>query len=103
MVDMVLLIGKTAYTTDAVGNQIAETVEREVYAEILSAKRAEFSVAAQRGLKPDLALRMFWLDYEGEAEAEYRGKRYSVYRSFVDTEEELCEVYLTEKAGVAGE
>ena len=39
-------------------------------------------------------------DYDGEEEVEYQGKRFRVYRSYLNQEEERVELYLEERVGI---
>lgn len=56
--------------------------------------RNEFFAAKHEGIRPELFVKIFYLDYEGECEALVDGNRYKVYRPFIDYEKEVCELYL---------
>ena len=52
-----------------------------------SVTRSEFFEAGRNGLNPEFVFRVFFGDYEGgERLVEYRGKRYSIYRTYHGTQ-----------------
>lgn len=93
MMKDITLIAKS-YQTDAVGNEIATEVSKNICAEIRSVTRSEFFSASHAGMRPELMAEIFYLDYEDEREAVIDGNRYKVYRAFTDYEKEVCELYL---------
>ena len=100
MDDVACLIPQT-FPRDGAGNQVAEDgIPREVFVRVGSVSRQEFHAGAASGLRPDLMLVVCRMDYEGEREAAYRGRRYAIYRTYDRPGSDRVELYLTEKAGV---
>lgn len=80
----------------------AKTEERtDVFAKIESVGRAEFFAGAETGLKPEYKISLWLSDYDGQPIAIIRGKRYSVYRTYVRDDQKI-ELYVSDKAGVRG-
>ena len=88
-------------------NSIGQYVEvgealTEIFAEINSITRTEFSAAGRNGFNPDIFFRTPLINYDGEDEVEYDGKRYSIYRTYIPPEEsDYIELYAQKKAGVS--
>ena len=89
-----------SYETDAIGQKIKIETERDVFADIRSVTRSEWSAAAEQGLKAELVAVMFAPDYHGEQIAIVSGVRYGVYRTFSNANNETIELYLEKKVGV---
>lgn len=87
------------YTTDSIGQKVAQDTSRMVYCNLRSVSRSEWMQAGQMGLKPSFQASMFAYDYNGEKEVELKGKRYGVYRTYFSAND-IIELYLEEKAGV---
>lgn len=66
----VLTLISTTYQPDAIGQQVPVEVGRQVYCNLRSVTRAEWSAAGKLGLKPELVATMFAPDYRGEEIAE---------------------------------
>lgn len=101
MNDVIALVEKT-YEKDGIGQE-AESGEtlREVFCQIKSISRAEWNVTFQNGLNSSFMAVVNFDDYQNEQEAEYRGKRYGIYRTYAK-KPGLMELYLEEKVGVNG-
>ena len=85
---------------DASGNQLeVESDPRELFCEYESVTQSEFFSASQQGLKSEYKLKVNEFDYEDEQIAVFRGKRYSIYRTYLGKDENI-ELYLGQKAGV---
>lgn len=95
--DIINLISQS-YTTDALGQQIATQTRREVYCNRGSISRNEFFSAGAAGLRPEMVVRMFEPDYQGEELAEIDGKMYRVYRTYRG-KNEIIELYLEVQVG----
>lgn len=82
-------------------NQIVKIGEKvvEVYVEEVSISRNEFYKAGSSGHKAQCAVKTALCNYAGEQECEYNGVRYSVYRSYKISDDEV-ELYLEEKVGI---
>lgn len=86
-------------TKNEYGIETGTETERNVFADVKSITRQEFYDAGQNGIQPQYVFTMFGPDYEGEKIAVFRGKRYSVYRTYARKDDNL-ELYVEERAGV---
>lgn len=101
MDDVIVLIRPSAYVRDAVGNQVPiDPIRRQVFATLDSIGSAEYFRAGKDESKPELRANVFWLDYQEEREAEVRGQRYAVYRTFLPAGSDRMELYLTRREAV---
>lgn len=104
MDDVIYLVKKT-YTTDEVGNKIAEDSKRMVYCKVRSVTRSEFYQAAQAELQPEIIFILStFRDYEGEPDilhTDWTGKekRYAVLRTYRRPDSDELELTATEKIG----
>jgi len=78
--DVIKLISVT-FTTDDIGNQIAEEDEREIFANMFSISATEYYNAALTGLRPSLMFEIYTFEYNGETRLEYEGKTYNIIRA----------------------
>lgn len=77
------------HTGNEMGDPIEVIVERKVFAEKMSIRQTEFYQAAANGFKPQLAFKV-WLDeYNDESDLLYKGKKYSIMRTFSKDGKEL--------------
>lgn len=113
MDDVINLVAQNGYYDK---NKVYRTrrTSRQVFAKVESVSRSEFFDGGRIGLNPQLLFRVFKGDYEGESIIEYKGKTYSVYRtfdsqqsSFRNSEKELLsdyiELYTERKVGTDGQ
>lgn len=84
MDDLITLISQTFEQND-IGVQIATETTTQVWARLQSATRAEFYSAGQNGLQPSLVAVTPIANYAGQKLAEWRGTRYSIYRTYFAT------------------
>ena len=99
--DVIELIPVT-YSKDANGIQRAtEGDPRAVMCQVDSVTRSEFFEAGRNGLNPEFVFRVFFGDYEEERLVEYRGKRYSIYRTY-HGRNDMMELYAERKGGTNG-
>lgn len=77
--------------------QIGEET-RTVMASVKSITASEFFEAGRNGFKPEFRFDMFLYDYDGQKELEYKGVRYTVYRTFMGRSDTV-ELYVTLKGG----
>lgn len=92
------LISKTM-TTDEVGYPIATETKYDTFCEVDSISRAEFFGAGKAGLTPEYKFIVNAIEYDGQPEVEYEGKRYSIYRTY-RTNEDMMELYAEYRSGV---
>lgn len=99
--DTLILINET-FKQDSIGQQIAQTTEKEICCNISSVSQSEFFSASQQGLKPQYKVTVFCYDYDDEKIAQLHGKRFAIYRTFLKDNEDI-ELYLEEQAGISDE
>lgn len=92
------LISKTI-STDDVGFPIATETEYETFCSVESVTRAEFFNAGKAGMTPEYKITVNAVEYDGQPEVEYEGKRYTIYRTF-RTDEDFMELYAEYRSGV---
>lgn len=97
ILDEIKLI-KTGTQKDTLGQPTGEETNRILLCQIGSISASEFFEAGRNGIKAQFRATIFPPDYEGELTAEYRGKRYGIYRTYLAKDDAL-ELYLEAKAG----
>ena len=93
--DICTLISET-FESDEVGNQIAATSEAEVFCGELAITEREFYDAAQAGIRPETAVIVNSMDYDGQLKVSFKGITYSVIRRYPRIDE-FTELYLQRK------
>lgn len=76
-------------------------MRKDVFCQVGSVSRSEFFEAGRNGLNPELVFSMFAGDYDGERVCEFRGDRYSIYRTYLGRNDTL-ELYVERKGGTNG-
>lgn len=92
------LIQKTM-TTDELGYPIATETTYDTFCKVESVTRSEFFNAGKAGLTPEYVFTVNAVEYEGQPEVEYEGKRYTIYRTY-KTDEDMMELYAEYRSGV---
>ena len=95
---IVLKLVKVTYITDDIGQKIAQETSRTIYGQRGAITRAEWATAGQQGLNPELEVKVFTYDYDGESIVEIGDQRYGVYRTY--RRDDTTELYLERKAGI---
>lgn len=98
--DTITLIGETV-TADSSGVERTTPTRRTIFAQVDSITRAEFIEAGRAGLNPQYKFVVFAGDYEGETIAEYKCKRYAIYRTYLARDDRL-ELYAQREGGTNG-
>lgn len=88
------------FTTNEIGVQVKTETEREVFCDVTSVTRTEWSDGGRIGLNPELRFTMFAYDYADEEIVEYNGKRYTVYRTY-RAADDTVELYTERRKGDA--
>ena len=90
-------------TEDAIGNQIASTTERTVYANEYYVSQSEFYNAAVADLKPEKQFEIYSYEYQDEPKLEHDGKVYNVIRTEKrgDKTRLTCERIIADETGSA--
>lgn len=73
--------------------------KRKILAALGSIRQDEFFLAKREGLKPKLMIYVHTRDHKGEELVEVDGVIMSVYRTYVNHETGITELYLTRKQG----
>lgn len=87
-----------AITYDEYGVARKSRTSREVFCKVDSVTRAEFFEAGRAGLNPEYRITMFFGDYNGETVVGYKGRTYSVYRTY-QAKTDIIELYVERKGG----
>lgn len=82
MDEVKILLLKSSYESDELGNQIPTTTETPVFAKIISASSSEFWKAGQTGLGADYKAIVWSFEYNGEGKVKYADTVYEVYRTY---------------------
>ena len=98
MDDVLKLISRT-YTKDKYGVQKATETEREVFCDVRSISRMEFFEAGRNGLNPEYEFIIAETEWQRETILEYRGKRYGIYRTYIEPNTDFIELYAERKGG----
>ena len=98
--EVLTLIGTTR-TQDEYGIWHETPTARNVFCQVNSITRSEFFDAGRNGLNPEFMFSMFAGDYEGERVCEYRGQKYSIYRTYLGRND-VIELYAERKVGTNG-
>ena len=89
-----------AYTEDAYGVLKPTQTRRLVYANVTSVSSDEWFEGGRNGLNPELRVRMFAPDYEGEEIVEIGGKQFAIYRTY-QARTDIIELYVEKRKGEA--
>ncbi len=75
--------------------------EKDIFCQVSSVTRNEFFEAGRNGLNPEYEFTVFAYDYNGEKLVRYKGKTYSVYRTYHARNDSL-ELYVERTGGDNG-
>lgn len=92
-----ILLLKSSYESDELGNQIPITTETPVFAKIVSASSSEFWKAGQTGLGADYKAIIWRFEYSGEEKVKHKDTIYDIYRTYVVGDK--IELYLRKAIG----
>lgn len=73
----------------------------DVFCQVDSVTRSEFFEGGRSGLNPEFRMTMFFGDYNDEKTLIYKGKSYSVYRTYI-AKNDTIELYVERKGGSNG-
>lgn len=82
--------------SDAIGNQIPQETKTEVFCGELAITEKEFYTAAQTGIRPEMAVIVNSMDYEGQERIAFGGVVYHVLRRYPRVDG-FMELYLQRK------
>lgn len=93
-VNSVLFLIPMVSGRNSIGDDIeVEGEKRKVFGEKISIRQSEFYQAAANGFKPEIAFKIWAIEYKGEELLEYKNQKYSIIRTFEkgETIELICE------------
>lgn len=88
----------TEYGQDDLGEWTETQTKTEVFAMVNSVTMSEFYQAGLQGFKPDYRFSVWMTEYNDQELVEYKGKVYSVYRTY-RRDDGRIELYVNEKKG----
>ena len=88
----------TEYTQDDIGEWTETPVKKVVFARVESITMNEFYQAGMQGFKPDYRMTVWMNEYSDQELLEYKGKNYTIYRTYRKNDGRL-ELYVTERKG----
>jgi SPP1 family predicted phage head-tail adaptor len=101
MMDDVLILISQNMTADEYGIMHPVLSRKKVFCKVGGITRSEFYNAGRSGLNPDFMFTVFAGDYSGESLCEYRGKTYSIYRTYINNADYI-ELYVQREGGSNG-
>lgn len=86
-------------------NQVVEKTRttKTVFAEVGSVSQTEYFSGGRIGLQPSLKATIYDFEYEEEPIVKFKGKLYSVYRTYAVNGSDKLELYLEERGGTKDE
>ena len=99
MDDVLKLITQTKQQ-DEFGVWRSTETDVQVYVQVESISMTEFYQAGRNGLNPQFRFKLFHGDYEGQTICEFKGLRYSIYRTYRSGD--MIELYVERKGGTNG-
>ena len=88
----------TEYGQDDLGEWTETQTKTEVFAMVNSVTMTEFYNAGLQGFKPDYRFSVWMTEYNDQELVEYKGKVYSVYRTY-RRDDGRIELYVNEQKG----
>lgn len=103
--DDVLTLIQPKLSQNSIGDFVpdGDPEKTDVFGTVSSVARSEWYAAGEEGRKPELVFTTPIINYSGQPEAEYHGKRYSIYRTYLRQGSDEMELYLERKVGVQNE
>lgn len=86
---VIALILRTPGGSDADGAPVYTESRREVFAQLVGTKRAEFYSGLSAGLRPEKTLTVYDFEYNKEKIVEIDGTRYEIIRTYPIGDERL--------------
>lgn len=86
---LISLIAYTSNGSDELAQPITTRVETPVLATRVSISRSEFFSAGQKGIQPEVEFIVNPIEYEGQEEVMDGDTKYSVYRTYQPSADEL--------------
>lgn len=96
---IVYLISVTE-TTDAIGQTVESEIRSKHYGYLNSVTSDEWFAANKQSINSKYRVSVHDYEYNGETAAEIDGTKYGIYRTFLNHQNGMIELYLEEKVGV---
>lgn len=93
----VTLISQTV-TYDDIGVPVIQEGQTKVIGNFASVSAQEFFRGGELGIKPEFIVKVWANEYNGETHLEYDGKRYIIYRMYLE-DSGRCELYCQKDVG----
>lgn len=95
--EQIILVGASAYTKDADGNEIATPKQRTIFGDVKSVTSSEFLNAGKLGIKPTCMIEVWRAEYENEKTVIVGGQAMSIYRTY--SKSDRLELHCAERTG----
>ena len=89
---------KQTFTTDDIGQLIASESSNTLIAEVKNASQSEYMQGRQDGISPAFVFHVSIFGYDDETILEYKGERFSIYRTY-QADENYIELYAEREVG----
>lgn len=100
--ETIVLISRTPTAArDPRGQIIYSETRAATLCEVVPVSRSEFFNGAQSGINPEYEFRINPIEYNGEKIVEYKGRRFSIYRTY-QTDADTLEIYAEYVTGLNG-
>lgn len=97
--DGVIRLIAQRYERDGIGQDVPVESARDVFCEIRSASRAEWSAAGQNSINVSVVAVTNAANYNGERIAEVNGSRKAIYRTYMSPNSDDIELYMHDEVG----
>lgn len=95
--DTAYLISES-YTQNDFGVYEKRTEKRKIFCNVTSVTNQEWFEGGRNGLNPQFRFIIYSFEYLGENVIEYKGNLYTIYRTYIRSQDEL-ELYAEKKQG----
>ena len=86
-------------SVDSLGFPTATETKTTVFCKITSISQTEYYSAGKAGIIPEYRFSVNAIEYDGQKELEYDGKRYGIYRTYLYNDE--MDLYAEYKGGMS--
>lgn len=97
----VLTLVSVVHEQDDTGVYRDTRTQRDIFCQVNSVSRDEFFQGGRSGLNPSWQFTAFAYDYGGETECIYKGKSYTIYRTYL-SRDDVIELYAERRGGSNG-
>lgn len=94
----VLTLISYEYVKDLNGISHKSEIRKDVFVNVASVGHSEWFAGNREGLNPTYKFTMFGPDYDEQECVEYKGRKYSIYRTYI-TDNDFLELYVKKESG----